>query len=407
MKFKVFFSSIVWGEEYIYYFLKYTINSLLKKGNLNCEKISKDSVYVIYCKKNEAHLIKNNKIIKRLKSKIKLKIEYMNIQFDKDKYLNTGYFQKKLFDYAQTNQFEIFMHIYPDSIASKNYVKFCLERHELKYEAVLSPAPLIISEDVKKIDDLSLLDNIYKNLHNFYQSFKIINPRNPICILETRKNLFLLCKHLNINSIKIFKENKINKINSFDEDVLKKLETKKNKIFYAKSNYDFFLVSIESKYSERSIKNLTPYIVKQNIYDINNYLKKNNNIYEKNNFLNGIYVFSKIKSKKRLKIIYSKFKKKIHLIINFKKKNNNLTKQETEFKFFLKKYIKKFKKQSGLKFYIFLIYFLLPITLKKIAILYYKKLFINLYMVENKSNFSLIEFYLLNKKITIFDLIRN
>ena len=407
MKFKVFFSSIVWGEEYIYYFLKYTINSLLKKGNLNCEKISKNSVYVIYCKKNEAHLIKNNKIIKRLKSKIKLKIEYMNIQFDKDKYLNVGYFQKKLFDYAQNNQFEIFMHIYPDSIVSKNYFKFCLERHELKYEAVLSPAPLIISEDVKKIDDLSLLDNIYKNLHNFYQSFKIINPRNPICILETRKNLFLLCKHLNINSIKIFKENKINKINSFDEDILKKLEIKKNKIFYAKSNYDFFLVSIESKYSERSIKNQTPYIVKQNINDINNYLKKNNNIYEKNNFLNGIYVFSKIKSKKRLKIIYSKFKKKIHLIINFKKKNNNLTKQETEFKFFFKKYIKKIKKNSGLKFYIFLIYFLLPITLKKIAILYYKKLFINLYMAESKSNFRLIEFYLLNKKITIFDLIRN
>lgn len=407
MKFKVFFSSIVWGEEYIYYFLKYTINSLLKKGNLNCEKISKDSVYVIYCKKNEAHLIKNNKIIKRLKSKIKLKIEYMNIQFDKDKYLNAGYFQKKLFDYAQNNQFEIFMHIYPDSIVSKNYVKFCLERHELKYEAVLSPAPLIISEDVKKIDDLSLLDNIYKNLHNFYQSFKIINPRNLICILETRKNLFFLSKHLNINSIKISKESKINKINSFDEDILKKLEIKKNKIFYAKSNYDFFLVSIESKYSERSIKNQRPYIAKQNIYDINNYLKKNNNIYEKNNFLNGIYVFSKIKSKKKLKIIYSKFKKKIHLIINSKKKNNNLTKQETEFKFFLKKYIKKLKKQSGLKFYIFLIYFLLPITLKKIAILYYKKLFINLNMVENKSNFSLIEFYLLNKKITIFDLIRN
>lgn len=409
MKFKVFFSSIIWGEEYIYYFLKYTINSLLKKGNLNFEKISKDSMYVIYCKKNEAHLIKNNKIIKRLKSKIKLKVEYVDFQFKKDKYSNLGYFQKELFEYAQNNQFEIFMHIYPDSIVSKNYVKFCLERHELKYETVLSPAPLIITEDVKKIDDLSLLDNIYKNLHNFYQSFKIINPKNPICILETRKNLFFLCKHLNINSIKISKENKINKINSFDEDILKKLEIKKNKIFYAKSNYDFFLVSIESKYSERSIKNQKLYIEKQNIYNINNYLKKDSNIYEKNNFLNGIYVFSKIKSKKEREIVYSKFKKKIHFIINSETKNNNLRKLEPEtvFMHLLKKFIKKFKKESGYKFYVFIIYFLLPITVKKIVIFYYKKIFNSLSLIENKNNFSLIEFYLLNKKITIFDLVKN
>ena len=66
-------------------------------------------MYVIYCKKNEVHLIKNNKIIKRLKSKIKLKIEYVNFQFKKDKYSNLGYFQKKLFEYAQNNQFEIFI----------------------------------------------------------------------------------------------------------------------------------------------------------------------------------------------------------------------------------------------------------------------------------------------------------
>ena len=406
MQFKVFFSSIVWGEEYIYYFLNFTINSLLKKGNLNCEKISKESMYVIYCKKNEAHLIKNNKIIKRLKNKVKLKIVYINIQFDKDKYSNAGYFQKKLFEYAQKNEFEIFMYIYPDSIVSKNYVKFCLERHELKYETVLSPAPLIISEDVKKIDDLSLLDYIFKNLHNFYKSFKIINPRNPICILEIRKNLFFLCKHLNINSIKISKENKIDKINSFDEDILKELEIKKNKIFYTKSNYDLFLVSIESKYSERSIKNQRWNIRKQNIYDIKNYVEKNSNIVTKNNLLNGIYIFSKIKSKKTVKIIYSKFKKKIQLIMNSKKKNKNLKKQDTQIEFFLKENIKLFKKQSGLKFYLFLIYFLLPITLKRIVILYYKKLFTGMNFVQNKNQFSLIEFYLLNKKISILDLLK-
>lgn len=407
MKFKVLFSSIIWGEEYIYYFLKLTINSLLKKGNLNCEKISKDSMYVIYCKKNEAHLIKNNKIIERLKKKIKLKIKYVNFQLEKDKYSNLGYFQKELFKYAQNHKFEIFMHIYPDSILSKNYVKFCLEKHKLEYQTVLSPAPLIITEHVKKIDDLSLLNNVFKNLHNFYQSFKILNPKNSILIFEKKENLFLICKHLNINSIKISNEQKISKINSFDEDILKQLKINKNKIYYAKSNFDFFLISVESKYSERSIKNQKMYIEEQNINNIKNYLKKTNDIYEKNNFLNGLYIFSKIKSEKKIKIIHSKFKKKFHSIINSNSNNNNFIKKEEEFLYFLKKYIKKFKKESGYKFYLFLFYFYLPLSVKKIIIFYYKKIFHNFLLIKNKNHFSLIEFYLLNKKITFLDLIKN
>jgi hypothetical protein len=413
MKFKVFFSSIVWGEEYIYYFLKFTIKSLLKKNNLNCDKISKDSTYVIYCKKNEAHHIRNNKTVEILKKKINLKIKYIRETNDNDKYSELGTHQKKAIEYAREHKFEVFMQIYPDSIISENFVKFCLEKHELKYDAVLSPGPLINSEAIKKIDDKSLLRYIFEDLHNFYQTFKFINAKNNSFIHEEKGNLFFFSRDLNINSIRIKKENILTKINSFDEDILKILKIEPNKIFYSKSNHDMFVISFESKYSERSIKNkIANNYLGKNINDVYLYLNKVNNIYLIHNFLEGVYIFSKSTPPKKIKLLYNSFKKKIRL--NYEtNKNSMISSQKNLFgkklDLSLSNIIADFKKRNSFyKFYLLIIYLCLPPLIKSWVVSFYKKFSVHfLKQIKGKNIILILEFYYSNKKVSFFQLLKS
>jgi hypothetical protein len=413
MKFKVFFSSIVWGEEYLYYFLKFTIKSLLKKNNFNCDKISKDSTYVIYCKKKEAHHIKSNKTVEILKKKINLKIKYIGKANQKDKYSELGTYQKKAIEYAREHKFEVFMHIYPDSIISENFVKFCLEKHELKYDAVLSPGPLISSEAVKKIDDKSLLRYIFEDLHNFYQSFKFINHSNNSFIHEKNGNLYFVSKHLNINSLRIIKsEDIVKKINSFDEDILKVLKIETNKIYYVKSNHEIFIISLESKYSERSIKHkIANSYLGKNINDLYLYLNKVNNIYSINNFLEGVYIFSKSTSAKKIRLVHNSFKKKIKLICDIKKKTGLISNKdflEQRSNYSLSTIIADFKKRNNnFKYYLLIIYISSHPLIKLWARNFYKYFIShNFKMIKEKNTFSLIEFFYLNKKVTLFQLLR-
>jgi hypothetical protein len=408
MKFKVFFSSIVWGEEYLYYFLKFTIKSLLKKNNFNCDKISKDSTYVIYCKKKEAHHIKNNKTIEILKKKINLKIKYIRKADQKDKYSELGTYQKKAIEYARQRKFEVFMHIYPDSIISENFVKFCLEKHELKYDAVLSPGPLINSEAVKKIDDKSLLRYIFEDLHNFYQSFKFINHSNNSFIHEKSGNLYFVSKHLNINSLRIKSKDIVKKINSFDEDILKVLKIETNKIYYVKSNHDLFIISLESKNSERSLKHkIANSYLGKNINNLYLYLNEVNNIYTINNFLEGVYIFSKSTSAKKIRLVRNSFKKKIKLICG-KKKKTGINSYEGFFEERLSTIIADFKKRNNIFKYYLLIIYISSYPLIKLWVKNFYKYFIsnNFQMIKEKNTVSLIESFYLNKKVTLFQLLK-
>ena len=63
---KIFLSSIVWGEEYIEYFERLCLKSLLNNNINKSKKIS----FNIYCFKDELNKIKNLKNIKKLKKLI-------------------------------------------------------------------------------------------------------------------------------------------------------------------------------------------------------------------------------------------------------------------------------------------------------------------------------------------------
>ena len=93
---KIFLSSIVWGEEYIEYFERLCLKSLLNNNIDRSKKIS----FNIYCFKSEINKIKKLENIKKLKKLISINYYFLKKK-EEEKYSYVAYYQKKLIDKAK------------------------------------------------------------------------------------------------------------------------------------------------------------------------------------------------------------------------------------------------------------------------------------------------------------------
>ena len=108
----------MWGEEYIEYFERLCLKSLLKNNIDKSKKIS----FNIYCFKDELHKIKNLKNIKKLKKLILINYYFLEKK-RKEKYSYIADYQKKLIDTAKELNNDYFIFCYPDTIFCENYIK--------------------------------------------------------------------------------------------------------------------------------------------------------------------------------------------------------------------------------------------------------------------------------------------
>ena len=334
---KTFLSSIVWGEEYIEYFERLCLKSLLNNNINKSKKIS----FNIYCFKDELNKIKNLKNIKKLKKLILINYYFLEKKKEK-KYSYIAYYQKKLIDTAKELNNDYFIFCYPDTIFCENYIKFCTTKLE-KFSLLLSPAPLVNFETLPKdLDDFSkdnlskigntCLSNFYKNrINDYYQKSNINIWRNEHYTFYKSFNLHILGIKL-----KSIKEIKNYKYTSFDEDFFTFDNIDYQDLYYVKNSQENIILTVESVTSERNnIKNDKPsfansvgqgientiitrmYSEKNNL-NLFSFLHGNYHVVEKKN-LSKIMNCEFVKSLVFLKEVYSTNKRKCFYEITTKK----------------------------------------------------------------------------------------
>ena len=325
---KIFLSSIVWGEEYIEYFERLCLKSLL---NNNIDR-SKKITFNIYCFKSEINKIKKLENIKKLKKLISINYYYLKKK-EKEKYNYVAYYQKKLIDKAKELDSDYFIFCYPDTIFCENYIKFCTTKLE-KFSLLLSPAPLVNFEDLPiNLADFSkenlskignkYLSNFYKNrVNDFYQKSNLNLWINEHYTFYKSFNLHILAIKL-----KSIKEIKNYKYTSFDENFFTFDNINYQDLYYVKNSQENIILTVESVTSDRNnIKNDKPNFsltlgheieqsillkIKKEKNDLNifSFLHGNYYVVEKRN-LSKISSCKFIQSLAFLKKIYSSNKKK-------------------------------------------------------------------------------------------------
>ena len=257
---KIFLSSIVWGEEYIEYFERLCLKSLLNNNIDRSKKIS----FNIYCFKSEINKIKKLENIKKLKKLISINYYFLKKK-EKEKYSYVAYYQKKLIDKAKELDSDYFIFCYPDTIFCENYIKFCTTKLE-KFSLLLSPAPLVNFEDLPinlanfSKENLSkignkYLSNFYKNrVNDFYQKSNLNLWINEHYTFYKSFNLHILA--IKLKSIKKIKNYKYT---SFDENFFTFDNINYQDLYYVKNSQENIILTVESVTSDRNnIKNDKP-----------------------------------------------------------------------------------------------------------------------------------------------------
>jgi hypothetical protein len=321
---KIVISTVVWGKEYLKIFSNYCLKSLLFSGNVNSKTFNKESIFFIFTERKNLATITKNKYYLILKKIIRIKFKFIKI--NNNKYETVTKYQKIILDYCQKEK-GIFIHIYPDSILNKNYIKNCLKKINYGYKLILCPGPLINLEDyIYNSGKYS----IQENLHNFYKRFLYYSYSNNIHIYKFKKDFLFKCFHCHIAAADLNGIN-TNISNTLDEDLISKYSNP-SQIYYSKNREDIGIVSLESALTERGV-NYNINIKKQLKINDKEYilaLFKNKNQYEIRNFILCNFSTSKNNNSNKSIIIinqllYSiiiKYLKNINIkIVTSKKKN--------------------------------------------------------------------------------------
>ena len=356
---KIFLSSVVWGEEYIEYFERLCLKSLLNDNISKSKKIS----FNIYCFKDELNKIKKLKNIIKLKKLISINYFFLK-KNKKEKYSYLAHYQKKLINIAKERNSDYFIFCYPDTIFCKDYMKFCTTKLE-KFSILFSPAPLVNFESLpKNLDNFSkenlskignnCLSNFYKNrINDFYQKSNINLWKNEHYTYYKSFNLHILAIKL-----KSIKEIKDYEYKSFDENFFTFANVNYQDIYYVQNSQENIILTVESVTSERNnIKNDKPNFantigegIKESILGKIKKEKNNLNIFS---FLHGdYYVVEKknlsktincefVKNLKFLKKIFSSNRKESFYQLNSHEKTSvkisDQLKQKKDFNFGLVK----------------------------------------------------------------------
>ena len=309
---------------YSKFFTKYTLQSLISKGNILEKYKNIDIELLILSSKENIASFKNNKILKKIKSVNFLSIDkFLNSK--KNKYETLSLSQKIIFNIVHEKNLDYLMLFYPDSIFSVNYIQNCLNLIK-NGDVVLSPGQLVNMENLQNYLStnknpyqlIKLLQFTKENLHPYYES--LINQEKQNFVNIFNINGFLIFNFL--ISYLNYEKNLCNPnidFDSVDSNYLSKIDIDFSKVIYANTSNTLFVISFESIFSSRPSFHYDKIDYNRlNLYKIFGEtlsVKKNLKIH---NFLNGYFILD-INLTSENKILVNKHLNKLNEINQYKK----------------------------------------------------------------------------------------
>ncbi|MDP7625919.1 MAG: hypothetical protein QF493_13350, partial [Rhodospirillales bacterium] len=146
---KCLFSMVIWGEEYAREFLELSLPSQLAEGNIDGSAWHDGSEYLILTTKADAEIIKVNPAFHLLQQRIKVRFVLIRRRPGAEVYKLASQCQMEAIRVSES--FDAVFFSYPDFIWSQGGMGNVAARIAEGCDAVLSPVPRAITEDMTEI----------------------------------------------------------------------------------------------------------------------------------------------------------------------------------------------------------------------------------------------------------------
>ncbi len=146
---KYLFSMVIWGEEYAREFLELSLPSQLAEGNIDGSTWHEGSKYLILTTRKDAEIIKAHPAFHLLQKRLKVGFAYIKRLPGSEMYKLTSQCQMEAIRVSES--FDAVFFSYPDFIWSQGGMGNVAARIAEGCDAVLSPVPRAITEDMTEI----------------------------------------------------------------------------------------------------------------------------------------------------------------------------------------------------------------------------------------------------------------
>ena len=146
---KYLFSMVIWGEEYVREFLELSLPSQLAEGNIDGSAWHDGSEYLILTTWKDAEIIKVHPAFHLLKKRLKVRFAIIKLSPESKMYKLASLCQMEAIRVGE--DFDAVFFSYPDFIWSQGGMGNVAARIAEGCDAVLSPVPRAITEDMAEI----------------------------------------------------------------------------------------------------------------------------------------------------------------------------------------------------------------------------------------------------------------
>lgn len=260
---KIHIITVVWGEEYINYFLKIVIPNQLSNGNLEIFKENPEAIYKIYTSSKDSIIIENSPILVVLSKCIKYEIiKIADIDFS-SKYAAMNQLHGYAIDSAVKEQ-AVLIFLSPDMIISEFFFKKLMQLSQ-NSKVVLVLGFRVIKEEITPI----LVNNYSNNQNNKISissrelanlSIKYMYPISQSLLINCKtfpgcpSHLYwnvdgsgILCRAFHLHPLLIKQNNDNKPINdTIDGTYIHKICYDYKDIFIVTDSDDLFIASVDS-----------------------------------------------------------------------------------------------------------------------------------------------------------------
>lgn len=297
------FTAVVWGNDYINYFLKWVIPSLLAPNNIPYLSLKENCKFIFYTTREYLSLFKNSDPIKDLKRYVEIDFQLIEGINKVGKYQTLAQSHQHFIRFL-TQKNEILIFIHSDVIYANGCIKKLYELEKKGIRAVVNWEPRVNKEKVEKeidkfqnkssinISNRKLVEIALKNLHSENEAMTWQNEgvrvESPHCLLFKNKN-GILVKPFILNPVLINPKNRSfqSQYNLDADYLLKTFEIEE--IFCITDTDDFCTIDFTSE------KHRANYILddKQTVNQIADWVSKNTNSVHQHYFTKTIFFHSK------------------------------------------------------------------------------------------------------------------
>lgn len=180
----IYLCNVVWGNDYIDFFLQFNIPSLLSKSNIPTLSKKTKCIFYIYTKKEYFDRINNSSAINKLRGYVELRIVVININ-SHDKHIALSKYHKIFLKEAILNSAVAFF-LSPDTLWSDGSLIFAYNKFLDGYDCLFVPGLRVDKESAT--EDLRNMSALH----------------NDVCTLSPRVLVSHALKHLHRSTLEFF-----------------------------------------------------------------------------------------------------------------------------------------------------------------------------------------------------------